>query len=235
MRLRNLVVVGLVGLASLAFNVATAEDAVGPAPSYAALDGVSFADPANERSFSEGGRLDVTFGEGDGARFTSFSPNTHQSAADPDALRSYEVKLTARTGMGDVSFAQRGALGVDENGDISSESRGSELRLGRGLAGLRRGDQPSRTPIWYFFAASDDEALVWRPGAQTGLNGARSSSFAVQDRVEIGDLQAGVTYERGRLQASLAYVEREISVRTAGSHTISSDESFTGLTLTMRH
>jgi hypothetical protein len=37
------------------------------------------------------------------------------------------------------------------------------------------------------------------------------------------------------MQASLAYVEREISVRTAGSQTISSDESFAGLTLTMRH
>lgn len=234
MRIRSLVVVGLVGLASLAFNVATAEDAVGPAPTYA-VDGVSFADPANERSFGEGGRLDITISVGEAARFANLSPNTDRRPADPDALRRYEVALTARTGMGDVSFAQRGALGVDENGDISSQSRGSELRLGRGLASLRRGDQPSRTPIWYFFAASDDEALVWRPGARSSLGGASSSSFALQDRVEIGDLQAGITYERGRMQASLAYVEREISVRTAGSHTISSDESFAGLTLTMRH
>jgi|CXWL01.1.fsa_nt_gi hypothetical protein len=227
MRLRTLVVVGLVGLASLAFNVATAEDAVGPTSAYAALDGVSFADPGSER------RIDISIRAQNGARFTPFT-ETDRPPADHNGSRSYEVALTARTGMGDVSFAQRGALGVDENGDITSQSQGSELRLGRGLANIRR-DQPSRIPVWYFFAASDDEALVWRPGARSSLDGGRSSSFALQDRVEIGDLQAGITYERGRMQASLAYVEREISVRTAGSHTISSDESFAGLTLTMRH
>lgn len=225
-------VVGLVGLASLAFNVATAEDAVGPMPAYA-VSGVSFADPAEERSFGEGGRLDISFFENGAARFTALSNESQSTPADATDRRGYEVSVTASTGIADVSFAQRGALAVDENGDISGRSQGSELRLGRGLKNLRR-DQPSRTPVWYFFAASDDEALVWRPGSNRALGG-QPSGFALQDRVEIGDIQAGITYERGRMQASLAYVEREISVRTAGSHTISSDESFAGLTLTMRH
>lgn len=232
MRKRNFVVVGLVGLASLAFNVATAEDAVGPSPAYA-VNGVSFADPAEERSFAEGGRLDISFNEDGVARFLALSDDTQSTSADVADRRGYEVSVTASTRLADVSFAQRGALAVDENGDISGRSQGSELRLGRGLANLRR-DQPSRTPIWYFFAASDDEALVWRPGSRREFGG-QPSGFALQDRVEIGDLQAGITYEHGRMQASLAYVEREISVRTAGSHTISSDESFAGLTLTMRH
>ncbi|GAM98427.1 hypothetical protein U91I_02060 [alpha proteobacterium U9-1i] len=231
MRLRNFVVVGLVGLASLAFNVATAEDAVGPSPVYAALNGVSFADPAEERSFAQGGRLDISFIDSADARFSAL--NNDPQTPEADDRRGYEVAVTASTRFADVSFSQRGALAVDENGDIAGQSRGSELRLGRGLANMRR-DQPSKTPVWYFFAASDDEALVWRPGARREF-GAAPSGFALQDRVEIGDIQAGVTYERGRMQASLAYVEREISVRTAGSHTISSDESFAGLTLTMRH
>ena len=233
MRIRNFVVVGLVGLASLAFNVATAEDAVGPSPDHIAINGVSFADPAEERSFADGGRLDINFTEDGVARFLTLSDDSQSTSADVADRRGYEVSVTASTRLADVSFAQRGALAVDENGDISGRSQGSELRLGRGLANLRR-DQPSRTPVWYFFAASDDEALVWRPGSRRELGG-QSSGFALQDRVEIGDIQAGITYERGRMQASLAYVEREISVRTAGSHTISSDESFAGLTLTMRH
>jgi hypothetical protein len=59
--------------------------------------------------------------------------------------------------------------------------------------------------------------------------------FALQDRVEIGDMQVGITYERYGIQASLAYVEREISVRTVGSQGFKQDENFAGFTLTMRN
>ena len=132
----------------------------------------------------------------------------------------------------DVSFAQRGGLGFNREGDIERQSRASELRLGRGLRGMRR-EERSSEPTWYFFAASEDEALVWRPGVRNEFGG-QSASFAVQDQVEIGDLQAGVTYEANGWQASIAYVEREISVH-AGSETFSQDEAFAGFTLTMRH
>jgi hypothetical protein len=105
------------------------------------------------------------------------------------------------------------------------------LRLGRGLGGYRR-DAPSSEPVWYFFAASEDEALTWRPGVRNAFGGT-GASFALQDQVEIGDIQAGITYERNGLQASLAYVEREISV-TSGARTFTQDEAFAGVTLTMR-
>ncbi|MBK8543987.1 MAG: hypothetical protein IPL62_10780 [Caulobacteraceae bacterium] len=71
------------------------------------------------------------------------------------------------------------------------------------------------------------------PGGRTEF-GSSGSSFGLQDRVEIGDMQAGITYERYGIQASLAYVEREFTV-VSGSQSFTQDDSFAGLTLTMRH
>jgi hypothetical protein len=82
------------------------------------------------------------------------------------------------------------------------------------------------------FVASDDEALTWQPGVRSEFGG-QGASLALQDRVEVGDLSAGVTYERNGVQASLAYVEREESARI-GQQNFSQDESFTGVTVTMR-
>ncbi len=131
----------------------------------------------------------------------------------------------------DVSLAQRATFGSNNDGDLDREGSGSELRLGRGLGGERA---PSDEPSIYLFAASEDEALTWQPGASRNSFGGEGSSFALQDRVEIGDMQAGVTYERGNIQASVAYVEREISTQTYGTQSISQDESFTGFTFTMK-
>lgn len=47
-------------------------------------------------------------------------------------------------------------------------------------------------------------------------------------------MQAGITYERYGIQALLAYVEREFTV-VSGSQSFTEDDSFAGLTLTMRH
>lgn len=231
MLLRRLVVVGLVGFASFAANIALADDVSAPR-TIAALDGVSFAD--TQGPFGSGGRFDITVTPSDGPRFTNLGSLAQTPERDGQAPRRYEVALLARESVRglDAQLSQRGTLGVDEDGEISTQSRGTELRLGRGLGGDRN-DRPSATPRWYFFAASEDEALTWRPGGRTAFGGA-SGSFSLQDRVEVGDLQAGVTYEVYGVQASLAYVEREISVR-AGSQSFSQDESFAGVTLTMRH
>jgi hypothetical protein len=229
MLLRKLVVVGLVGVISFAANIATAEDAVAPSATFVAVDGVSFIDP--NQAFAD--RFDLSISTGAAApRFTSLAPSQPGAREDAD-YRRYEVELIATGAAGfEVAFAQRGGIGFNDQGDIERETRGSELRLGRGLRNMPR-NQPSATPTWYIFAASDDEALVWRPGMRTEFGGS-GSSFALQDRVEIGDIQAGITYEQNGWQASLAYVEREISVRS-GSRTFTQDEDFAGFTLTMRH
>ena len=227
MLLRRLVVVGVVGFVSLAANFATAEDAAAPNRS-SAVDGVSFVDP--DAVFGDRFQLDV--GPTAPTRFAS-TPSGGFRRFSSDSDRSVEVSLVARGAAGfDVAFAQRGGLGFSPDGDIERESRASELRLGRGLRDMPR-DEPTASPRWYIFAASEDEALVWRPGARSDFGGA-GNGFALQERVEVGDIQAGVTYEQLGLQASLAYVEREISVRS-GARLISDREDFTGLTLTYRH
>jgi len=227
MLLRKLVVVGLVGFVSFTATIATAEDAGGPHSTFVGVDNASFVDPSD--AFAD--RFDLSFSEAASeTRFINFAPSPSRGdGADRSDYRRYEVELVASAGAGlDVSFAQSAGLGFNRQGDLERESRGSELRFGR----VRR-DQPSSEPTWYFFAASEDEALTWRPGSRNAFGG-QGSSFTVQDHVEIGDMQAGVTYERHGWQASIAYVQREISVRT-GARTVSQDEDFTGVTLTMRH
>jgi hypothetical protein len=229
MLLRKLVVVGLAGFFSLAANIATAEDAVGPAATFVGVDDVSFSDP----SAAFPNRFQINLGPGDERRFAQLGPSDPSSSRADRDERRYELSVIASAASGiDVAFAQRGGLGFNEQGDIERHSRGSELRLGRGLRDMPR-DTPSATPKWYIFAASEDEALIWRPGMRTEF-GSSGGGFALQDRVEIGDMQAGITYEANGWQTSFAYVEREVSVRT-GHETFSEDERFVGVTLTMRH
>jgi hypothetical protein len=224
MLIRQLVVVGLVGFFSFVATIATAEDA--GAPTFAAVEGVDLVDPS---TVFDDGRFDLSFDAAERARFSGLNETPVRRETN-ERYHSYEVALTARaTDTLGVSFAQRAGVGVNRQGDIESQSRGSELRFGS-IGGDRR-DRASSDATWYLFAASEDEALTWRPGSRNEFGGT-SSSFNVEDRVEIGDLQAGLTYERDRWQASLAYVEREYSVR-AGSRMYYREESFAGVTLTM--
>ncbi|MEJ0060047.1 MAG: hypothetical protein WDM79_10920 [Terricaulis sp.] len=231
MVLRSLLVTGLVGLVSLIASVATAEDAMAPT-SPVAFEGVSFFDPRSD--FADAPVLDLTIREDRKDRFFAFSGAPHDDQP-LGSNRRYEVALGARQVGGlpvDVSIAQRASFGFNDSGDLARHGRGSELRLGRGVAMRRQQAATWDKPIWYAFLASDDEALTWNPGSR-GAFGGSGPSFALQDRVEIGDIQAGVTYEVGGLQASLAYVEREVSTHS-GSQSFSQDENFTGLTITMR-
>ncbi len=230
MLLRKLVVVGLAGLLSVVASVATAEDADGPTTSFVGAQGVSFADPSE----AFGDRFDLSIGEADEPRFAQLTPAEFGTRGNKSDYRRYEVELIARAVQGfDVSFSQRGGLGFNAQGDIERETRSSELRLGRGLRSMPR-HTPSTAPRWYLFAASEDEAIIWRPGAHREFGANSGGGFALQDRVEIGDMQAGVTYEANGWQASLVYVDREISVQT-GAENFTQDADFVGLTLTMRH
>lgn len=227
MLLRKLVVVGLVGFVSFAANIATAEDAVGPGSDAYAIDGVDLVDPGQALS----SRVQLSPSERTN-RFSSLAP-TEPTYTGRGSQRGYEFEFVGPGMSGlNVSFAQRGGLGFNDQGDVERQSRASELRLGRGLDVER--SRPSAEPTWYFFAASEDEALTWRPGARSDFGNSGGPSFGLQDRVEIGDMQAGITYERYGVQASLAYVEREFTV-VSGAQSFTRDDSFAGLTITMRH
>ncbi len=188
---------------------------------------VSFADPANLNP--ESPALDLSVRDDAAVRF---SPSGQDGLPEVQGPRRLELELSAGGGDSpvDVSVAQRATLGSDANGDIDRRGSGSELRVGRGL--VERGSANNQGSSVYAFVASDNEALTWRPGARTEFGG-RGDAFALQEQVEIGDMSAGVTYERNGVQASLAYVEREESTQI-GSESFSQDQSFTGITVTMR-
>lgn len=184
---------------------------------------VNFHDPEAALAASSAPHLEIDVNESASPRF----------AIDPrqrDERNGVELEVAAG-GNGspvDVSVAQRASLGATD--DLDRQGRGSELRIGRGL--VERRDEASREPSVYMFVASEDEALTWQPGARSEFGG-RGSSLALQDRVEVGDVSAGVTYERNGVQASLAYVEREQSTRV-GRHTHTVEHDFAGVTVTMR-
>ncbi|MES1199449.1 MAG: hypothetical protein ABUS48_05645 [Pseudomonadota bacterium] len=218
MNMRTLMIAGFIAATMISARPALAEDQ----PSVATT---TFSEQPGAHT------LNLSIGHERTDRSPNFAPN-----APRERNRRYEMAIGAQDVGGlpvDVSIAQRASVGVDQNGEVSERGRGAELRLGRGI-GMRRQKAASWDhPIWYGFVASDDEAVTWRPGVRNSF-GDRAPSFALQDRVEIGDRQAGVTYERGPLQASLAYVERSVDGRSGG-RTISHDERFIGFTLTMRH
>jgi hypothetical protein len=162
-----------------------------------------------------------------------FSPTNNHELPEVQGPRRLELELAAggEDAPVDISIAQRASIGSDANGDVDRRGTGSELRVGRGLVGER--DARANGSSVYMFVASDNEALTWQPGARSDFGGS-SDTFAMQERVEVGDMSAGVTYERNGVQASLAYVEREESTQV-GNETFSQDQSFAGVTLTMRH
>ncbi len=218
-RLPTLLLVGSVFLAGA--TAALAQDGV---------NGVLLADPQaglqpREQSFELSARDDNT---------TRFSQNSIHVGESP-APQRLELELSAsgeQAGVPlDVSVAQRASMGANRNGDMDREGRGSEVRIGRGLVQQDRKDSDGSSV--YMFVASDDEALTWSPGQRSEFGGQRSGGFSLQERVEVGDVSAGVTYERGGVQASIAYVEREVSTQV-GRDSYSQDESFTGVTVTMR-
>lgn len=158
-----------------------------------------------------------------------FGPTTATVEA-PQTPRRVEVEFAAGDGDLDVAFAQRASIG-GEDGDVNRHGRGSEVRIGRGLVQQDESEN-ERGSSTYMFVASDNEALTWQPGQRSEFGG-QGPSLQLQDRVTVGDMSVGVTYEQNGVQASLAYVERSEST-TVGTQTFSQDESFTGLTVTMR-
>ena len=145
-------------------------------------------------------------------------------AGDYEPGFSGEVSAATASAVGlDIGFAQRASLQSDAFGERTT--RGAEVRIGRRLRGLvTEFEQPTwDRPAWYFFAASDGQALTWTP------NSASSRPLRVQDRVTIGDIQAGLSIQASGLQASLTYLQREVSNAQR-----SDIQHFAGISLTLR-
>lgn len=239
MMTRSLIALSLAGVALAAAAAAALEPSgrlagppaptgTGPAP----ISGVSFQDPddalGDPQGLIIGTRADAPLRFRERNQPVGVAPLAHD-----DSERRVEFAITAPgrvTGLGvDVGVAPRASFAVDDDGRLSRAGAGAEVRIGQRLEGLvDRWEPPTwDAPAWYFFAASDGQALAWSPERAANVPGARGDGLRWQDRVEVGDFQAGVSLEAGGLQASLSYVQRDVS-----SPYGSADENFAGVTVT---
>jgi len=115
----------------------------------------------------------------------------------------YAKAFTSRSHSGlDLSLTPRAALRFDD--ESSSAVVGAVVEIGEDL---RKGSNLDNN-TWYFFAGADAEALTYSPNSVGRLT---SGQFHLQDRIIVGDAQAGLGYRIGDADVSLSYLRREAS------------------------
>jgi len=113
----------------------------------------------------------------------------------------YAKAFTSRSQTGlDLSLTPRAALRF--NDESSSAVVGAVVEIGEDL---RKGSNFDNN-TWYFFAGADAEALTYSPNSVGRLT---SGQFHLQDRIIVGDAQAGLGYRIGDADVSLSYLRRE--------------------------
>ena len=151
-----------------------------------------------------------------------------------DATRQFEYGLSvhARSGEGPgalaVAFTPRAAITSSAGGRTTSA--GAEIRLSQRLAQ----DSGAGRNAWYVFAGADNQAVTWDPGQRAGFD--LRELFKPRDALIVGDVQAGVGYRIGGVQASFAYLRREFSYEraTPGMVDTRSSENFAAVSFAMR-
>jgi hypothetical protein len=126
----------------------------------------------------------------------------------------------------DVGVAPR--IAVREDGEILTQRFGGEVRIGQDFDILDSDGQPQG---WYLFAGADGEALIW--DADRNGFAPQLGNMSLTDQVTVGDLQAGVSIQRGGGQLSLSYIRREVKYRDRNGG-FSENEDFAGVSFTMR-
>ncbi len=103
----------------------------------------------------------------------------------------FNLQLTPRAG---VRFDQ----------ESQSAVVGAVIRIGDNL---REGSEMDSN-TWYFFAGADAEAITYTPNSMRRLT---SGAFHLQDRIIVGDAQAGLGYRIGTADLALTYFKRQAS------------------------
>jgi len=110
-------------------------------------------------------------------------------------------KITSVSEKGlDLSLTPRAS--VRFSNENSSALVGAMVEIGEDL---REGSN-FKNNTWYVFAGADAEALTYSPNSMDRLT---SGQFHLQDRIIVGDAQAGVGYRIGDADVSLSYMRRE--------------------------
>ncbi|MEM9599711.1 MAG: hypothetical protein AAF926_01690 [Pseudomonadota bacterium] len=129
------------------------------------------------------------------------------SGTGPCDRRSDEIGMglskyiTAKKDSGiDLVLRPRASFRFDDNS--SSALVGAVVEIGEDL----RSGSDFKTNTWYLFAGADAEALTYSPD---GIRQLSSGQFHLQDRIIVGDAQAGLGYRIGDADVSLSYLRRE--------------------------
>jgi hypothetical protein len=134
---------------------------------------------------------------------------------------------TDKPGGIDLQLIPRASFNFGD--EHSSALVGAVVKIGEDL---REIDQSDNTR-WYLFAGADAEALTYSSNNPSRLT---RGQFNLQDKIIVGDAQAGFGYKIGDADISLAYIRRDVSSygRDLGDTAISYTEDAAALSLTWR-
>lgn len=168
--------------------------------------------------------------------YAQFSAAALDRAAAP-AFRQAEAAIREYEPRFQFSGAPRPEGGVRSEvtlalGDQSRVRRPAAPAAPNMLSGLRNRLEPSReverNGRWLLFASDDQQAVGLN--LLRGRSGEMARMSWTTDRVAaVGDMQAGIGWRKGAFQASLAFVDREISI-----YGKSRDEQFVAFTISIK-
>lgn len=116
---------------------------------------------------------------------------------------AYSKSITTKLDKGlDIQLTPRASVSFDD--ESSSALVGALVRIGDDL----REDSDLKSNTWYMFAGADAEAVTYSPNSVSRLT---RGQFHLQDRIIVGDAQAGVGYRIGDADVSLGYFRREVT------------------------
>ncbi len=165
-------------------------------PELSAQSGPTLDIPMNSLTSSSVFKLDLTpraCASGDES-CSKFDDNIKMGLTDTFRRRSEKGLDLSLTPRASVSFSN----------DISVKTVGAMIEIGEDL---REGSE-FESNTWYFFAGADAEALTYSPNS---INRITAGQFHLQDRIIVGDAQAGLGYRIGDADVSLSYMRREAS------------------------
>lgn len=133
---------------------------------------------------------------------------------------SKDFAREGKTGFG-LALTPRANVKFDD--ESSSALVGALVKVGDNL---KNGDGVDSN-TWYLFAGADAQAVTFEPGNARRIY---SGEFQLQDRIIVGDAQAGLAYRLGDADLSLTYLRRE-----SRAEDYKYKEDAAALSLTWRH
>lgn len=134
---------------------------------------------------------------------------------------------------GPVSFAIASSAQFVETQHGSLQETGAEVRFGQRLKEALGAYTPGAKPSWYVFAGGGGQAITYTPGVSASLT--EGGNLALQDRVRVGRMQAGVAIQHKGVHAALAYVRKEVNIGQLREEAIQRQQHFAGVSVSFRH